>query len=486
MKPPALLELKRVLAETLVRSRLDYTDDLLILAAFLHDFRWRQGACASGIAGEWEALEEEGSPPGHFFNLYLHFPYCRSKCLFCLYASRVPPGQAPIDAYVPEAKREMGFFSQALSGISFRSFMVGGGTPSLLSEPQLGELLGCAFESFRFEEEGLRSIECNPASADPDKLRTLRRLGFNRISFGVQSLDSKVLARVGREYQDYDMVKRAVRGARQAGFEDLNLDLILGLLGDSLEGFLESFRGVAALRPTTITVCGLTLTDAYLRAMRTSREEYFRHYESLLPLALEGLRSLARLEGYGTEELSAGRGIWSLIAEGTPERLIERWERGEHYLGRPCSLLGLGPHSRSHVFGRLLYERLPGAFDPARPLYRSVRLSLKEEMALYVLYSLESESRLVFSGFKERFGKDVRDCFGLELKALRALGKIRLDPEGFSFLPVAIPERVFYGLFFLWETLASSPFSEGRLDRGLRQRLEQELEGSREEAAAIP
>lgn len=473
---PNLRRLRRVLAETLVRSGLDANDDLLLLTAFLHDFRWRdRSATAAELAREWTDLLAS-PPPGHFLNLYLHFPYCGRKCLFCLYASRVPPRRAAIASYVEGMRAETAFFARAARGARLRTFAAGGGTPSLLSPVELERFYEPVFDAFALEDDAFVSVECNPASTDAEKLRVLRRLGFARASFGVQSLDARVLASVRREYQTETMVARAVSGARDAGFEDVNLDLLFGLLDDTTESFLASFRRAARLRPTTIQVCGLSLTDAYLRANRTTREDFARHYAGALPAALAGLRREAAEAGYLPDGLTPDKGVWAFVAAETPRALFRKWRRKEVHSASPSSVLGLGAASRSHAYGRSMSVRGDGAFDPDAPLYRRAPLTMKEEMALFLLYAFETSGYVPARAFRARFGATLDDALGFELRALEALGALSREARGARFLPSTPASRVFHGLVLLLDTARESPFSAGRIDDALLAGVRAELE----------
>lgn len=460
---PALEGLKRALAETLARSRIDYSDELMVLGAFLTDFDKGAGVSAREMRGHWEAAFREGFVPGHRLRLELVFPYCQEKCLYCNLGTRAPSSRSQLLRYAQEVKEELRFFSPAFSGAVFQSLWVGRGTPSLLEARELESLLSCINDSYLFDPGGLRGIECNPASVDLPKIRMLREMGFNQISFGVESLNSEVLRLVRRGYQDYPMIERAVAWAREAGFDDFNLDLVFGLHGETVESFIDNFRAVAGLRPTTITVCNLTLTAPYMKATGATRQSHLRHMQAILEPGIRGLRAAAQRSGYDARELSEDKGVWRLFAREATSAHYEKWARCDLESGGAVSQLGVGLKSRSHIFGRMLYQRLPRKFDAEAPIYHARPGTQKEEMAYYVLNMLNLRSRVDFSDFKKCFGRDFKKSFSEELKILSEFGKIREDGEGIRFLPVHIPERIFYGSVFILDTLRRSPYSKGRL-----------------------
>ncbi|MHB2026974.1 MAG: radical SAM protein [Elusimicrobiota bacterium] len=459
-----------------MRSKLDYTDDILILNAFLRDFRWQENLSPHEIDALWAAHLIREPAAGHIFSVYIHIPYCVKKCYFCYCAMQVTTDRSQIDRYVSEIKNEVLFYAPRFRETPVRILQVGGGTPNILSAKQLTDVLICACSNFNVEKDAMRVIEFNPSGTDPEKLAAVRAAGFNRISFGVQSLNAKALEKENREYQNYGMTRDAVLWARKAGFEIINVDLMLGLAHDTLEGFLESFEKIAELKPTTIIVPGLTLTDAYLKVMRLTRDENHRRYEALLPKALDGLRRLCNRYGYETDALIPERGIWVLCHKNAPKSALERLHHGDSFSGGPISVLGLGRYARSYLFGHAMYERYPNPFGIKKPLYRMVKMKRKEEMMRYVLYSLENYSRIIFEKFKERFGTDMRDQFSCELKVLKSLGQIVIEDGCIRFLPVRGPQRIFYGMFFLFDMLRQPPFSKGTIDKSFVRRLKNDLE----------
>lgn len=468
---PALRELKRRLVKALLLSGLDYSDDLFTVVKIFVEQRWERGWSASRLSAQWRSLLKETAPSRHLFELYLHFPYCRSRCSYCFTNSRVPSGRDPIERYIAEMQSEARYFAPLFEGIAFHTFAVGGGTPSLMTAEQLRRFCAPAFDLYHLPEGGFRSIELNPADTDAAKLEMLRELGFNRVSFGVQSMTPETLRRVNRR-QSFDAVRAAIHGAKAAGFSSVGADIIFGMVDEPLESFLESFRLLAEIRPTEISVCTLSLTDAYLKATRTTRENYLRYYDDNLTPAFEGVMDLSRRMGYQTPtNAEPDTGEWTVVDPGFPSG--ETYCREEGLL--PASMLGLGRGSRSQICGRRVYERDWEPFSPEAPIYQAAPMSPKEEMASFILANLEHGSRLKYAAFQERFGEDVRTAFALELKLLKAAGQLRCEDEGLHYLPKESPHRVFWAVVFALDSLAGLPCGRGLLDGNLRARLDAEL-----------
>lgn len=440
-----LARLKRWLAESLVKAKFGYHKSLYVMEELLHVPQRVKSLTPRKALGLWK--ESAGIPEvaGHPMLLYMHFPYCRFRCVFC-HTSLEPVGRkADVRRYVDDSSRELDYLATALDGRKCALWRVGGGTPSLLDAPELRRWLEPAARRFSFTPDSVRTIEFHPASTDEKKLALVRSLGFDRVSFGVQSMSAKVLGAVGRGYQETAMVSRSLGWARRLGFAVINADLIVGLIGESAAGFLEGFRAVAESRPTSITVYCLDWSAAYARATGLLADEYERYREKLLPEVLEKLPRVAARMGYRAESFWPQR-LWCFVASesGTP--------REEH--DDDGSTLGLGWNSSSHIFGRLIYVRRQVPFAPDAPIYNVSAISLKEEMGRWVSFHLQWESRVEYAKFHRCFGADIREAFALELGALRSLRKIRENAAGFDFLPTGSAERVFYACFFFLESVA--------------------------------
>ncbi|MBI2387152.1 MAG: radical SAM protein [Elusimicrobia bacterium] len=468
---PSLRDLERRLARVLLRSKLDYSDDLFTVIKFFIDLRWEKGWSAARLGPEWRTLRREAAGSPHLYELYFHFPYCKSRCSYCFTNSRVLPRQGMIDDYIGEIEEEARFFAPMLEGASMRIFAVGGGTPSLMSAEQLERFCRPAVELFSFAKGAMRSIELNPADTDPAKLRVLRGLGFTRVSFGVQSMTPETLRRVNRR-QSFDSVKAAIAGAKAAGFESVGTDIIFGMVGEPLENFLDSFRRLAELRPTEISVCTLSLTDRYMKATRTTPEAYLRYYEENLTPGFEGVMRIARETGFRTPaKAEPDTGEWTVVDAALPAGEFSCREEGP----TAGSMLGLGRGSRSQIFGRRVYERDWERFSPEAPLYRAAPMSRKDEMASYILANLEHGSRLNYAAFRQRFGTDVREDFGFELKLLKSFGQVEFEAETFHYLPSGVPQRVFWACVFALHALPGLPCGAGLFDGDLRARLERDI-----------
>jgi oxygen-independent coproporphyrinogen-3 oxidase len=193
------------------------------------------------------------SPEKKPWGLYVHVPFCRRKCRYCDFYSIA--SRSLIPAYLDAVDREARFYVDALGSVS--TLYVGGGTPSLLDPAQLRVLFDALHDAFDIAPSAEITLEVNPESLDQSYLGQIRRLGVNRLSLGVQSLDDRVLEFLGRSHR-VSHVKDAVTWARGEGFDNLNLDLIYGVPGQDLSAWREVLLRVLDFNPEHLSLYQLT------------------------------------------------------------------------------------------------------------------------------------------------------------------------------------------------------------------------------------
>ena len=195
-------------------------------------------------------------------SLYVGIPFCPTRCSYCSFVSRTVGRKTELlEPYLEALFREIALTGHLLdkSGKHVRTIYIGGGTPSTLSADQLARLMDAVGNSFdlgrciEYTVEGGR-----PDTLDPEKLETIRSHGADRMSINPQTMRDSVLRACGRPHTGQDVL-RAYRQAQQAGFADINMDLIAGLPTDTVDGFRQSLDTVAALNPANITVHTLAL-----------------------------------------------------------------------------------------------------------------------------------------------------------------------------------------------------------------------------------
>jgi oxygen-independent coproporphyrinogen-3 oxidase len=202
--------------------------------------------------------------------LYVHLPWCVRRCPYCDFNAHQRPAELPVAEYVAALVRDLEFDLPSVWGRTVHSVFFGGGTPSLFPASAIGEILAACSARLRFAPGTEVTLECNPGTAEFDRFEGYRAAGVNRLSFGVQSFDDGCLRALGRIH-DSGEAERAVKLAQDAGFDNLNLDLMYALPGQTLAMALHDVERAIALQPAHLSHYHLTLEPNTVFAARPPR-----------------------------------------------------------------------------------------------------------------------------------------------------------------------------------------------------------------------
>lgn len=261
--------------------------------------------------------------------LYLHFPFCLKKCAYCDFYS-IEADDFLIRNFLVAVGREASFYRERFpsQGTTIETIYLGGGTPSMLHPDQMDSLLYHFAKTFPLSDELEITVETNPGTISPQSLLFYKEAGVNRISIGVQSFDCEELRLLGRIHTA-EQAEDLIKGAKEAGFKDVGIDLIYGLPDQTLEPWKETLAKTIRLYPTHISTYNLTwsqstelgrkietgaltrpddkiISDMYLLAHKMFSDAGFEHYE-ISNFALPGHRCRHN-EGYWTGETYLGLG----------------------------------------------------------------------------------------------------------------------------------------------------------------------------------
>jgi oxygen-independent coproporphyrinogen-3 oxidase len=189
-------------------------------------------------------------------SLYLHIPFCRRKCLYCDFYSVEAPG--PVEGFLTALSREMALAAAGQAAAEIATIYLGGGTPSLLAAEQIGDVLDDVRRHWMLRADAEITLEANPGTLTDETLQGLRRVGVNRLSLGVQSFHDPLLRRLGRIHDRAEAL-RAVAMARAAGFDNLGLDLISAIPGQTVAQWEEDLRTAVGLGPQHVSAYTLTI-----------------------------------------------------------------------------------------------------------------------------------------------------------------------------------------------------------------------------------
>lgn len=191
--------------------------------------------------------------------LYIHIPFCRQKCLYCDFPSFAGREELQ-ERYTASLLAEIRRRAQACQGREFQSVFFGGGTPTALPLPLLERLAREVFASFHIAEGAEITTEANPGTLSRETARALRGMGFNRLSIGVQAWQNRLLKRLGRIHTIEEFLENYCI-VREEGFQNVNVDLMFALPGQTLEEWQETLEQAAALEPEHISAYSLILEE---------------------------------------------------------------------------------------------------------------------------------------------------------------------------------------------------------------------------------
>ncbi len=306
-----------------------------------------------------------GTPTAKDLLVYVHIPFCRSKCHFCDWVTEVPTSELllresdqPRMRHLDSLCREIVERGGALREQGYRPTIQywGGGTASILTTEEIGQVAGALREVFALTDLVESTIECSPDSLDPEKLAVFRDVGFTRLSSGVQSFDPARLRSLGRSH-DADQARTAVRWAAEAGFDDISIDLICGFPGQSAYEVTESVRAALDLPLTHVALYpyrpahGTVMRRQLGRGGRTiDRDEQRRGYAAGAQLLVDAGYPEYAMSHFGTRKCFSDLTYFQLRSD---------------WIGFGSGATSvLGGRYLSHGRGRLLdYNRDPLSFE---------------------------------------------------------------------------------------------------------------------------
>lgn len=275
-------------------------------------------------------------PHSTSLGLYVHVPFCTKRCYYCSFNTAPLERPAEMRRYVDAVRREISLLAEApwASGVGIGTIFLGGGTPSLLAADDLAALLDDVRAAFVLAPGSEITVECNPESVDRVKLAAYRTAGVNRISLGVQSLDDGILPRLGRLH-DAHGARAAFEAAREAGCDNVSVDLMYGLPEQDAARWARSVDGVLGWEPEHLSAYGLTLdagslwavtgveglpaegavVEQYWALARAAAARGFEHYE-ISNYARPGFRSRHnQVYWRAAEYLAAGPGACGFVGD---------------------------------------------------------------------------------------------------------------------------------------------------------------------------
>lgn len=271
--------------------------------------------------------------PNSGMGLYVHVPFCKTKCPYCDF-NTYQGIENLIEPFLPAITSEITCWGDALAHPPVKSVFFGGGTPSYLPPGDIERILVAIQSSFQVDPAAEISIEANPGDLDEAACAGILNQGVNRLSIGVQSLDNDLLNLLGRRHQASEAVE-AFQSARQAGFDNVNLDLMYGLPNQSMEQWQKTLSSLIELTPEHISLYALTIEEGTPMHRWATEGKIPEPDSDLAADMYQHAREVLAEAGYHHYEISN----WSLPDRACEHNLVY-WENGP-YLG-----VGPGAHSR--------------------------------------------------------------------------------------------------------------------------------------------
>ncbi len=343
-------------------------------------------------------------------SLYIHIPFCASKCPYCDFFSQVG-SQLDIDEYIRLLILNIDVFEDNKSQISpLQTIFFGGGTPSLLSAQQVEKTLNQLGKIFGFTDDIEISLEANPGTVDLKKLQGFRHAGVNRLSLGIQSINDQNLQLLGRIHTAAQG-RQSVDAARKAGFENLSLDLIFALPGQNLRNLQQEIAALLDLSPEHISLYGLSFEEGTSFFSRLQSGELSPCDEDIYAeqyLMLHEQLSVAGFEHYEISNFA--------LSDRRCRHNQVYWQR------ESCLAIGAGAHSfNDHGWGERWHipanlqnysESLLQGNNPAELLETYLQQSAMRE---FVYLALRTRDGIDMERFKQRFNLPFQQTFSGEL-----------------------------------------------------------------------
>ena len=360
--------------------------------------------------------------------IYIHIPFCRSKCQYCDFYSLTTKDDKLLDSFIDAMCRHIKEAGQLAPNHQVDTVYFGGGTPSFFGADGMATLLGAVRRSFDVSADAEITFEANPDSVSDKLLKRLRAEGFNRVSLGVQTDDDDLLQKLGRPH-NYAQAVTAVQRIRKAGFRNLSIDLMYGLPGQTLSAWQDTLRHVLTLGPEHMSCYGLKVEE------RTPLYQYkdvcgIADDDTQADMYLAAVEIL-RSKGYRQYEIS------NFARKGMVSRHNMKYWTGMEYLG-------FGPDASSDFGGkrytcvRDLMGYIDGIKNGGQVIAELQQIPVRERAGEYLMTRLRTVSGINGEEYEKRYllpfaplEEALQRFAGQNLAAKAIDGRWYLTPEGF-------------------------------------------------------
>ncbi|HYE19654.1 MAG TPA: coproporphyrinogen-III oxidase family protein [Tepidisphaeraceae bacterium] len=377
-----------------------------------------------------QAIAAIDSPPRHpdaRLGLYLHIPFCRKRCKFCYFRVYTDKNADEVETYLSALSQEIALYADrpGFGGRQFEFVYFGGGTPSFLSNAQLERLVERINKNWRWDAAKEVTFECEPGTLKESKLQTIKKIGVTRLSLGVEHFDDEILSINGRAHKSPE-VYRAWDWIRSVGFNQVNIDLIAGMLGETESKWKATVEKAIALDPDSVTIYQMEVP--YNTKIAKDAKD---HGDTETPIA-SWTEKRAWVDYAFRQFEAAGYKVSSAYTLVKPERHAGFVYRDS--LWRGADLVATGVASFGHFQG-VHYQNLDqwgdyvDAITAGRlPINRALPVTDKQRLIRETILQLKTGT-LDAAYFKGKFGVEITKAFAEQFKSIEAEGAATLTGD---------------------------------------------------------
>ncbi|GLR69763.1 oxygen-independent coproporphyrinogen III oxidase [Agaribacter marinus] len=354
-------------------------------------------------------------------SLYVHIPFCNTLCYYCGCNKIVTRQQDKADRYIEYLEKEIDLVANSYEKLVVADLHLGGGTPNFLSVEQLSRLIASLKQAFNFANDAQLSIEIDPRTADQHYLKAAAKLGFNRLSIGLQDTDKRVQRKINRT-QSTLHIANLIKAARMFGYKSINVDVIYGLPMQTHETFSNTLNAVKNMDPERISLFSYAHMPNMFAAQRKIKNEWLPSSEEKFALFTLAINVLTQ-SGYdfiGMDHFAKPSDELSVVQR---EKLLHRNFQGYSTQGR-SALLGLGVSSISSI-DKVYFQNEKhlndyyAALDKNnRPIAKGVVLSTDDQIRRDLILQLMCNFEIDKQAFSEKHNIDFNYYFKQSLSTL--------------------------------------------------------------------
>ena len=350
--------------------------------------------------------------------LYIHIPFCVTKCKYCDFNSFKIDLNEKIK-YLNYLGEEMKLYKEEIKNREIDSVFVGGGTPSILNENEINILFEKIKENFNIKSNAEITMECNPGTLTLNKLKVMKKSGVNRLSIGLQAVQNHHLKYIGRIHT-FEEFEKNYHDAKQMGFDNINIDLMYALPNQSREDWMESLEKVVKLNPTHISAYSLILEENTELFKMYERDEFNLLDENTDIEMYEYTINYLKSHGYNQYEIS------NYAKDNFECKHNVLYWKCEEYVGIGASASGYFIGIRYNNICELdNYEKM--ILEGEKPIEWEEKLSIKDEIEESIFLGLRMNEGIQISDFKEKYNFDFEKEYKNEIEKLSKMELIEID-----------------------------------------------------------